>query len=81
MNLLDDSASMGKTIGTAEMIEILRAASRMERYDGITEYSFIGYPDAMKFALAKEDLEKKILEASYGTFVAYDFDEVFDRGR
>ena len=81
LNLLDDSASMGKTIGTAEMIEILRAASRTERYDGITEYSFIGYPDAMKFALAKEDLEKKILEASYGTFVAYDFDEVFDRGR
>ena len=81
LNLLDDFASMGKTIGTAEMIEILRAASRTEQYDGIPEYSFIGYPDAMKFALAKEDLEKKILEASYGTFVAYDFDEVFDRGR
>ena len=27
------------------------------------------------------NLEKKILEASYGTFVAYAFDEVFDRGR
>ena len=59
----------------------MRAASRTKQYDGITEYSFIGYPDAMKFALAKQDLEKTILEASYGTFVAYDFDEVFDRGR
>lgn len=79
LNLLNDFASQGKTIGTAEMIEILRAASRTKQYDGITEYSFIGYPDAMKFALAKEDLENKILEASYGTFVTYDFDEVFDR--
>ncbi|MBA4423196.1 MAG: hypothetical protein C0390_08880, partial [Syntrophus sp. (in: bacteria)] len=67
LNRLDDFTSKGKTIGTAEMIEILRAASRTKQYDGITEYSFIGYPDAMKFALAKEDLENKILEASYGT--------------
>jgi hypothetical protein len=59
----------------------LRAASRTTQYGGITEYSFIGYPDAMKFALAKEDLENRILEASYGTFVTYDFNEVFDRGR
>jgi hypothetical protein len=81
LNRLDVFASQGKTIGTAEMIEILRAASRTTQYDGITEYSFIGYPDAMKFALAKEDLENKILEASYGTFVTYDFNEVFDRGR
>jgi hypothetical protein len=81
LNMLNDFASKGKTIGTAEMIEILRAASRTKQYDGITEYSFIGYPDAMKFALAKEDLVNKILEASYGTFVMYDFNEVFDRGK
>jgi hypothetical protein len=79
-NMLDDFASRGITIGTVEMIDILRAASRTQQYDGITEYSFIGYPDAMKFALAKEDLENKILEAPYGTFVTYDFQEVFDRG-
>jgi hypothetical protein len=59
----------------------LRAASRTKQYDGITEYSFISYPDAIKLALAKQNLEKTILEASYGTFVAYNFDEVFDRGR
>lgn len=80
LNILDDFASRGKPIGTPEMIDILQAASRTRQYDGITEYSFIGYPDAMKFALAKEDLENKILEAPYGTFVTYDFHEVFDRG-
>ena len=79
LNMLDDLASQGKTIGTAEMIGILRAASRTKQYEGITEYSFIGYPDAMKFALAREDLGNKILEASYGTFVTYDFYEVFER--
>jgi len=81
MNRLDDLASKGRTIGTAEMIEILRAASRTKQYDGITEYSFIGYPDAMKFALAREDLVNKILEAPYGTFTTYDFNEVFARGQ
>jgi hypothetical protein len=81
MNRLDDLASKGRTIGTAEMIEILRAASRTKQYDGITEYSFIGYPDTMKFALAREDLVNKILEAPYGTFTTYDFNEVFARGQ
>lgn len=79
LNKLNDFASEDRTIGTPEMIEILRAASRTKQYDGVTEYSFIGYPDAMKFALAKEDLVGKILEASYATYVLYDFDEVFDR--
>ena len=79
MDRLDDLSSQGRTVGTAEMIEILRAASRTRQYDGITEYSFIGYPDVMKFALAKEDLVNKILEAPYGTFVTYDFNDVFDR--
>jgi len=81
MNTLNAFTEQGKTIGTAEMIKILQAASRTRQYDGITEYSFIGYPDAKIFALAKEDLEKKILEAPYGTFVIYDFNELFDRGK
>jgi hypothetical protein len=79
MNRFEDFVSQGKTIGTTEMIELLKAASKTKQYDGITEYSFIGYPDAMKFALSREDLQNKILDASYGTFSFYDFDEVFAR--
>jgi len=67
----------GQTIQTEQMIEILRAASRTEQYSGITEYSFIGYPDNGSFALAREDLVNKILDASYATFSTYTFDEVF----
>ncbi|MBC8417382.1 MAG: hypothetical protein H8E10_02160 [Desulfobacterales bacterium] len=67
----------GQTIQTGQMIEILRAASRTEQYSGITEYSFIGYPDNGSFALAREDLVNKILEAPYATFSTYTFDEVF----
>ena len=67
----------GQTIGTGEMIEILRAASRTAQYSGITEYSFIGYPDRGEFALAKEDLVNKILEAPYATFTTFTFGEVF----
>jgi hypothetical protein len=37
--------------------------------------------DVMKFAPAKEKLGNKILEASYGTFVTYDFKEAFERGK
>ena len=60
-----------------QIVEILRAASRTEQYSGITEYSFIGYPDNGSFALAREDLVNKILEASYATFSTYTFDEAF----
>ena len=67
----------GQTIQTEQMIEILRAASRTEQYSGITEYSFIGYPDNGSFALAREDLANKILEAPYATYSTYTFDEVF----
>ena len=67
----------GQTIYTEQMIEILKAASRTEQYSGITEYSFIGYPDSGSFALAKEDLINKILEAPYAAFSTYSFDEVF----
>jgi len=68
----------GQTIQTEQMIEILRAASRTDQYNGITEYSFIGYPDNGSFALAREDLVNKILEAPYATFSTYTFDEVFE---
>ena len=73
----DEFAAGGRTIGTGEMIEILRAASRTAQYSGITEYSFIGYPDRGEFALAKEDLVNKILEAPYATFTTFTFGEVF----
>ena len=69
--------SDGQTIQTDQMIDILRAASRTAQYIGITEYSFIGYPDKRSFALAREDLVNKVLEAPYATFSTYTFDEVF----
>lgn len=75
---INEFESEGQTIRTEQMIEILRAASRTEQYSGITEYSFIGYPDNGSFALAKEDLINKVLEASYATFSTYTFDEVFE---
>ncbi|MCM2465678.1 hypothetical protein DIC75_05015 [Methanoculleus sp. CWC-02] len=67
----------GRSIGTPEMIEILRAASNSTSYSGATEYSYIGYPDTMSFAVAREDLERKILDASYAEYTAFSFEEVF----
>lgn len=69
--------SEGRSIGTAEMIGILQAASNTTDYRGITEYSYIGYPDAMSFAVAREDLDGKILDASYTDFTTFSFEEVF----
>jgi len=69
--------SEGRSIGTAEMIEILQAASNTTNYCGITEYSYIGYPDTMSFAVAREDLDGKILDASYAKYTAFPFEEVF----
>ncbi|WP_292365247.1 hypothetical protein [Methanoculleus sp. UBA208] len=69
--------SEGRSIGTPEMIEILRAASNSTSYSGATEYSYIGYPDTMSFAVAREDLELKILDASYADFTTFSFEEVF----
>ena len=74
---LNEFENAGQTIQTEQMIEILKAASRTAQYSGITEYSFIGYPDNGSFALAKEDLINKVLEACYATFSTYTFDEVF----
>ncbi|WP_214084312.1 hypothetical protein [Methanoculleus sp.] len=67
----------GRSIGTGEMIEILQAASNTTEYRGITEYSYIGYPDTMSFAVAREDLDGKILDASFAEYTAFSFEEVF----
>jgi hypothetical protein len=74
---LNQFISEGRSIGTAEMIEILQAASNTTDYCGITEYSYIGYPDTMSFAVAREDLDGKILDASYANYTAFSFEEVF----
>ena len=74
---INEFENAGQTIQTEQMIEILKAASRTKQYSGITEYSFIGYPDNGSFALAREDLINKVLEACYATFSTYTFDEVF----
>lgn len=74
---INEFENEGQTIQTEQMIEILQAASRTKQYNGITEYSFIGYPDNGSFALAREDLINKVLEACYATFSTYTFDELF----
>ncbi len=67
----------GRSIGTTEMIEILQSASNSADYHGRTEYSYIGYPDTGFFAVAREDLERKILDAPYANFTTFSFEEVF----
>lgn len=64
--------SGGRSIGTAEMIEVLQSAA-----NGTTEYSYIGYPDTLSFAVAREDLENRILDAPYANFTTFSFEEVF----
>jgi len=77
MERLDQFRGEGRTVGTTEMIELLRAASTSEEYSGITEYSFIGNPNKMSFALAREDLDRKILDAPFAEFTEFTFDDVF----
>jgi len=67
----------GRSIGTPEMIEVLQSASNSTSYSGVTEYSYIGYPDDMSFAVSREDLERKILDATYANFTKFSFEEVF----
>lgn len=71
---LNQSISEGRSIGTPEMINILQAASSEW---GSTVYSYIGYPDNMSFAVAREDPERKILGAPYANFTKFSFEEVF----
>jgi hypothetical protein len=67
------------SIGTPEMIGIMRAASTSKEYQGETEYSFIAYPDTREFALAREDLKNKILDASFAQYERFAFNDVFAR--
>lgn len=77
MERLDQFRDEGRTVGTTEMIELLRAASTSEQYCGVTEFSFIGHPNKMSFALAREDLDLMILDVSYAEFTEFSFYEVF----
>ncbi|WP_292492002.1 hypothetical protein [Methanoculleus sp. 10] len=77
--LLDSYREEGRTVGTPEMIALMQSASVSEDYRGTTEYTFIAYPDAGAFAVAKEDLAKGILDAPFAEFAHFEFDEVFER--
>ena len=77
LELLESYQAESKTIGTTEVIEFLRIASNLPKYHDITEFSIIFYPNRMTLALAKEDLEKKILNAPYAQYTTFSFDEVF----
>ena len=77
LELLESYQAESKTIGTTEVIEFLRIASNLPDYHDITEFSIIFYPNRMTLALAKEDLEKKILNAPYAQYTTFSFDEVF----
>jgi hypothetical protein len=69
--------TQNRTVGTQEVIELLRAASTSKEYSGTTEFSIIWYPNSMEFALAKEDLVHKILDAPFTIYNRFGFDEVF----
>ncbi|MFC1515243.1 hypothetical protein ACFL7E_00635 [Thermodesulfobacteriota bacterium] len=77
LELMDQFRQQGETVGTLEIIEILKAVSVTEQYRDITEWSFIGYPNKKMFAVAKEDLKNKILNAPYAEYITFSFDEVF----
>jgi len=67
----------GKTVGTQEIIQLLQVASTSKAYSGKTEYSYIAYPNKMSFALAKEDLARRIMDAPFAKFTNYTFEEAF----
>jgi hypothetical protein len=75
--LITGYKSQKKTVGTQEVIELLRAASTSKEYSGTTEFSIIWYPNSMEFAVAKEDLVNKILDAPFAAYNRFTFDEVF----
>ena len=77
LSLLKSYQADSKTIGTSEVIEFLRLASNLPEYHGITEFSVIFYPNRRSLALAKEDLDRKILSAPFGEYTTFGFDEVF----
>ena len=77
LSLIAGYKTQKKTVGTQEVIELLRAASTSKEYSGTTEFSIIWYPNSMEFALAKEDLVHKILDAPFTIYNRFTFDEVF----
>jgi hypothetical protein len=77
LSLIAQYKTQGKTVGTQEVIDLLRAASTSKEYSGTTEFSIIWYPNSMEFALAKEDLVHKILDAPFTIYNRFSFDEVF----
>jgi hypothetical protein len=77
LNLIAQYKNQNRTVGTQEVIELLRAASTSKEYSGTTEFSIIWYPNSMEFALAKEDLVHKILDAPFTIYNRFTFDEVF----
>ena len=78
MGVVEDYQFENKGINSPEVIQILRAASISRDYRGITEYSYIAFPNQRGFALAVEDLKNKILDATFAKFTQFTFDEVFE---
>jgi len=76
LSLIAQYKDQNRTVGTREVIELLRAASTSKEYSGTTEFSIIWYPNSMEFALAKEDLVRKILDAPFTIYNRFTFDEV-----
>ncbi|MDA8126651.1 MAG: hypothetical protein M0009_15875 [Deltaproteobacteria bacterium] len=77
LNLVAQYRDQGRTVGTPEVIELLRAASTSKEYSGTTEFSLLWYPNSREFALAKEDLVQKVLDAPFTTYRRFTFAEVF----
>lgn len=77
LDLLDAYQAQGQGVGTDQMIQLMRSAAKSPAYQGVNEFSFLAYPDSMRLALAKEDLVNKELDAAYGQYVHYDFEELF----
>jgi hypothetical protein len=77
LNLVAQYKIQNRTVGTREVIELLRAASSSKEYSGTTEFSIIWYPNSREFALAKEDLVHKILDAPFTMYNRFTFNEVF----
>lgn len=77
LDLFNEYEEENRTIGTPEMIALMQAASTSEEYQGITEYTFLAYPDQGAFAVATEDLVNHTLDAPFAPFTRYSFEEVF----
>jgi len=77
LSLIAQYKTQGRTVGTPEVIELLRAAATSQEYSGTTEFSILWYPNSREFALAKEDLVHKILDAPFAAYTRFTFAEVF----